>query len=94
MRLTSKLTVLAALVLYGCQQAPQRDLTREEAIELARGPADRIPGNDLSITHPVVHDGGTIWIVRFEPPEGMSGGAVQVEINKRTREVLSAMAEQ
>lgn len=86
--------LFSALLLTGCQRAPQGELTPEEAIELARGPADRIPGNDLSITRPVVRDGGTIWIVRFEPPEGMSGGAVQVEIDKSTRRIISAMAEQ
>jgi hypothetical protein len=94
MRLTSKLTFLAALLLTGCQRAPQGELTREEAIELAREYAAReMPGTNLA-GPPVVRESLSAWIVRFDPPAGFAGGATQVEIDKRTRHVTKAFGEQ
>lgn len=93
MRITISI-LLAGIALAGCRATRSHEVTREEAIEIARGPADSIPGNDLAATHPVVRDGGPIWIVRFERSDGASGGSVQVDVDKQTGRVISAMAEQ
>jgi hypothetical protein len=94
MRPAATPALLTVLALTGCHQAPQGELTREEAIELAREYAAReMPGTNLA-GPPVVRESPSAWIVRFDPPAGFAGGATQVEIDKRTRHVIKAFGEQ
>jgi hypothetical protein len=86
--------LMANLLVMGCDAANVTPLTKAEALTIAGEYVAREDPNMVPIIRPNITDHGETWVVKYEIPEGWAGGAPTIEINKKTREIVSAVSGQ
>jgi hypothetical protein len=88
------LGVFAAVFLVACQAATS-DITSTEAIDISNNYMSHTFHQVSLSTHQVsVVDHGPTWRVRYQAPPTSAGGRLDLEINKRTGDIVSVLGEQ
>lgn len=86
--------LLYATLLSGCapEQAPQEKAVAA-AYEYAKG-EPYFYRFDIEKLPPEVEDLGDSWLIQFDIPEGMAGGAPEVVVRKSDLQIVAAVSGQ
>lgn len=86
---------LAVLMATGCDKAPSREATKDDAVKIADETVRmEFPEANLSILQRSIRDNGQTWRIEYRVPDGYAGGGPTIEIDKSSRKVVSAWASQ
>lgn len=85
--------VLVMLVLASCGSS-KGALSNDDVVNIANAYIEDNMVEDLRVLRPSVENRDDYWIVRYKLPPNYMGGEPVITINKRSREVISAVSGQ
>jgi NTF2 fold immunity protein len=88
------LSSLCVLIAAAACAGERQDMTREEAVAAADAYVQEKFSTDTDRIRPTIYDRGETWLIKYQLPPDAIGGAPTVEIDKKSRQVVSAFSEQ
>ena len=86
--------LLAIALQTACSRSGGSPVEKDEAIQIAQEYVKTHFPETNPRSRPKASDQGDAWVVRYEPPAGWFGGGPVVTIDKKSRNVTDAYAEQ